>query len=146
MIEDSGRAKRFHRKTSKVLTEINVTPFVDVMLVLLIIFMVTAPLLTSGIKIDLPKEEAGGLEIGDSNVVVVRKDGAIFINDKRVNEDELFRKMKTISATSTMAEVFLMADKALAYGDVINVMGIIKTAGVEKLGMVTDVPPKGKGG
>jgi len=139
MIEDVG-GKRFRRKASTVLTEINVTPFVDVMLVLLIIFIVTAPLLQSGVKVDLPRQETGTLEIREENVVTVRKDGSVFFNDKRVTLAKLGRALKSLAAQSPNVEVFLRADKHLAYGEVVNVMGVIKQAGVAKLGMVTESP------
>ena len=89
MIVDSSRAQRFHRKTATALTEINVTPFVDVMLVLLIIFMVTAPLLKSGVAVELPKEDTGKMEISEENVVTIRGDGALFFNDKRLTQRSL---------------------------------------------------------
>jgi len=139
MIEDIG-GKRFRRKASTVITEINVTPFVDVMLVLLIIFMVTTPLMQSGVNIDLPKQETGFLDIREENVVTIRKDGAIFFNEKRVTLKDLSKKLKSISALSPSAEVYLRADKKLSYGSVMGVMGAIKKAGVRKLGMVTEVP------
>ncbi len=139
MIEDIG-GKRFRRKASTVMTEINVTPFVDVMLVLLIIFMVTTPLMQSGVNIDLPKQETGFLDIREENVVTIRKDGAIFFNEKRVTLKDLGKKLKSISALSPSAEVYLRADQKLSYGSVMGVMGAIKKAGIRKLGMVTEVP------
>lgn len=142
MIEDSGRARRFHRKTSTVLTEINVTPFVDVMLVLLIIFMVTAPLMKSGIDVNLPKEDTGQMEISEENVVTLRQDGALFFNDKRLSAKDLNNRLKSIAQTTPSAEIFLRADKELLYGDVVKVMGVIKNAGITRLGMVTQVPEK----
>ena len=142
MIVDSSRAQRFHRKTATALTEINVTPFVDVMLVLLIIFMVTAPLLKSGVAVELPKEDTGKMEISEENVVTIRGDGALFFNDKRLTQKELDNRLKSIAETTPSAEVFLRADKALLYGDVIKVMGTIKKAGITRLGMVTQVPEK----
>ncbi len=139
MIEDLS-GKRFRRKASSVMTEINVTPFVDVMLVLLIIFIVTAPLMQSGIKVDLPKQETGSLEIREENVVTIRKDGAIFFNEKRITQSDLLARLKSMVAQSPTVEVFLRADQKLAYGVVVSVMGVIKKAGVSRLGMVT-IPP-----
>ncbi|VAX20070.1 Tol biopolymer transport system, TolR protein [hydrothermal vent metagenome] len=134
--------KRFRRnKSSPLMTEINVTPFVDVMLVLLIIFMVTAPLMQTGVNVDLPQEDVGSLEIQDENVVSIRKDGAIFYNEKRLTEKDLFNKLKSLASVSSSAEVFLRADKTLPYGTVMNVTGIIKKAGIGRLGMVTEVSP-----
>lgn len=145
MIEDTGN-RRFRRKASSVLTEINVTPFVDVMLVLLVIFMVTTPLMQSGINVDLPKEETGSLEIKQENVVTVRKDGAIFFNDKRVTYDELEKELNSIAAAAPASDVFLRADKDIAYGTVVSVMGAIKKAGIDRLGMVTELPAGEAGG
>lgn len=139
MIADTG-GKRFRRKATTVMTEINVTPFVDVMLVLLIIFIVTAPLLQSGVNVDLPKEEVGALEIREENVVTLRKDGAIFYNEKRVTEAQLDSTLKNLAAASPAAEVFLKADQTIPYGKVMGAMGIIKRAGISRLGMVTQVP------
>lgn len=139
MIEDIG-GKRFRRKASTVITEINVTPFVDVMLVLLIIFIVTAPLMQSGINVDLPKQETGLLEIREENVVTLRKDGAIFFNDRRVTMKDLENRLKSLVSTSPSTEVFLRADQKLAYGAVVGVMAAIKKAGITRLGMVTEVP------
>lgn len=143
MIQDTG-GKRFRRKTSTLLTEINVTPFVDVMLVLLVIFMVTTPLMQSGINVSLPKEDAGSLDIRQENVVTVRGDGAVFFNDKRVTLDELEDKLRSLAAAAPSADVFLRADKELSYGAVVSVMGVMKRAGVERLGMVTEIPPRQK--
>lgn len=140
MIEDVG-GKRFRRKASTVITEINVTPFVDVMLVLLIIFIVTAPLMQSGINIDIPKQDTGFLEIQEENVVSVRKDGAIFFNEKRILLKDLENKLKSIVSVSPSTEIFLKADRHLDYGYVVGVMGAIKRAGITRLGMVTEVTP-----
>ena len=139
MIQDTG-GKRFRRKAATALTEINVTPFVDVMLVLLIIFIVTAPMLTSGVSVDLPKQDAGALEVREENVVSLRGDGALFYNDKRLTMGELSSVLKTLAAASPQAEVFLMADKKLSYESVMRVMGAIRQAGVTRLGLVTEVP------
>ncbi len=139
MIEDTG-GKRFRRKASTVMTQINVTPFVDVMLVLLVIFLITAPMMQSGVSIDLPKEDTGTLEIKEENVVSVRGDGHIFYNDKRITEQDLTDKLKTLASVAPKTEVFLRADKGLEYGAVMKVMGIIKRAGIANLGMVTEYP------
>ncbi|MBF0291061.1 MAG: protein TolR [Nitrospinae bacterium] len=122
------------------MTEINITPFVDVMLVLLVIFMVTTPLMQSGIAIDLPKENVGALEIQEENIVSLRKDGAMFFNDKRVTARDLNEKLKKLVTASPKAQVYLRADKGLPYGAVMKAMGAIKQAGVERLGMVTEMP------
>jgi len=126
------------------MSEINVTPFVDVMLVLLIIFMVTAPLMRSGVDIDLPKEDAGPSEVRQENVVQLTGDGRIVFNENQVSEKQLADEMKKLSLLPR-AEVFLEADRRLPYEKVVEIMGVIKRAGVERLGLVTDMPIRKKG-
>lgn len=138
--DGGGSSRRFRRKTTPLMTEINITPFVDVMLVLLVIFMVTTPLMQSGVAIDLPKENVGALEVQEENIVSLRKDGAIFFNDKRITSRDLNDKLKKLIAASPKAQVYLRADKGLPYGAVMKAMGTIKQAGVERLGMVTEMP------
>jgi biopolymer transport protein TolR len=138
--DSGGSSRRFRRKSTSLMTEINITPFVDVMLVLLVIFMVTTPLMQSGVAIDLPKESVGSLEIQEENIVSLRKDGAIFFNDKRITHKDLDDKLRKLVAVSPKAQVYLRADKGLPYGSVMKAMGTIKKAGVERLGMVTETP------
>jgi biopolymer transport protein TolR len=123
------------------LSEINVTPFVDVVLVLLIIFMVTAPMMQSGVRVELPKEDAGAMEIKEENVVTVDKEGALFYNDKRLTRDELGGRMKTLAATNPDAHVYLRADRRVAYGAVMDILAMMKNSGVMKIGMVTEPEP-----
>lgn len=144
--DSGGSSRRFRRKSTALMTEINITPFVDVMLVLLVIFMVTTPLMQSGVAIDLPKEAVGALEIQEENIVSLRKDGAIFFNDKRIASRDLTDKLKKLVAASPKAQVYLRADKGLSYGSVMKAMGLIKKAGVERLGMVTEMPPEDEKG
>ena len=123
-------------------SEINVTPFVDVMLVLLIIFMVTAPMMTEGLDVDLPTES-------DNMILTVRKDGAIFLDSYEVGLDELQDKINLLVKQQNK-QLFLQADKDVAYGLVVDVMGRIREAGIDKLGVVAlreDTPavPEKKG-
>ena len=119
-----------------VMSEINVPPFVDVMLVLLIIFMVTAPLLQQGLDIDLPKASGKSLPPEERLTITIKKDGSIYLNDRSLDLNELRIKLKALSAQSPT--VFLKADKDVPYGLVVEVMGEIKEAGIEKLGMITE--------
>jgi biopolymer transport protein TolR len=119
-----------------VMSEINVTPLVDVMLVLLIIFMVTAPLLQQGIDVNLPKAKGKDLPPEERIALVVSRDRSVYMNDRRVSLEELRRKLGAISKQNP--NVFLKADKDVPYGFVVQIMGEIKEAGIEKLGMVTE--------
>ena len=119
------------------LAEINVTPLVDVMLVLLIISMVAAPMLQRGIKLELPATESAS-EIAEARVVVsVDRNGRIRINDDPVHPDLLHDRMKNLAAASPGETVFLRADKQLPYGEVLLVMDKIRTAGVTRVSLVT---------
>jgi len=120
----------------EVMSEINVTPFVDVMLVLLIIFMVTAPLLQQGIDVNLPKAKGKDMPPEERIALVIKRDQKIYMNDTPVTVGEMRRKLESISKMNP--NVFLKADKDVPYGLVVEVMGEIKEAGIEKLGMVTE--------
>jgi biopolymer transport protein TolR len=119
-----------------VLSEINVTPFVDVMLVLLVIFMVTAPLLQQGIDVNLPKAKGRDLPPEERVTLVIKKGGIIYMNENPVSITQMGRKLKAISKLNP--NVYLKADKDVPYGFVVEVMGEIKEAGIEKLGMITE--------
>lgn len=126
-------------KTSRersALSEINVTPFVDVMLVLLVIFMVTAPLLQQGIDVNLPQAKGKDLPPQERITLTIKRDGIIYMNENPVTIHEMAKKLKAISKLNP--NVFLKADKNVPYGLVVEVMGEIKEAGIEKLGMITE--------
>ena len=123
-------------RNREVLSEINVTPFVDVMLVLLVIFMVTAPLLQQGIDVNLPKAKGKDLPPEERVTLVLKKDGAIYMNENPVSLKDMKHKLEAISKLNP--NVFLKADKDVPYGLVVEVMGEIKEAGIEKLGMITE--------
>lgn len=120
------------------MSEINVTPFVDVMLVLLIIFMVTAPMMAQGISVALPQATAEALPSDNSEIIVsLDKNGRIFINETQVAIELLQKNLKEAVAAKTDKKVYLKADRNVPYGDVVKVMSEVKAAGVDKLGMVT---------
>jgi len=121
------------------MSEINVTPFVDVMLVLLIIFMVTAPMMVQGLNVDLPQATAKPLNTEKEHLIIsIDKDQQIFINDFQVTIDFLGEKLIKILQGRTDRSVYLKADKTIPYGMVVQVMAEIKSAGVDQLGMVTE--------
>jgi len=123
------------------MSEINVTPFVDVMLVLLIIFMVTAPMMSQGVDVDLPEASTDPLSSDKEPLVVtIDKTGAVFISELKVEVNYLQEKLRKILEGRKNKEVFFKADKDVAYGIVVQVMAEIKGAGIEKLGMITAPP------
>ncbi len=125
------------------MSEINVTPMVDVMLVLLIIFMVAAPMMTQGVDVDLPETTATALPTESEHLIItINKDNEIFINDFQLGVDGLQAKLMAILEGQEEREVFLRADKTIPYGIVARVMAEIQAAGVEKLGMVTESVPE----
>jgi biopolymer transport protein TolR len=127
-------------KTHRPMAEINVTPFVDVMLVLLIIFMVTAPMMEQGLEVDLPNTNTENIRVKDAPLVItVKRDGTIHLAESQPFAlDELEAKLDAILDADASREVFLRADEKVAYGIVAKVMAKARAAGVEKLGMVTE--------
>jgi biopolymer transport protein TolR len=121
------------------MSQINVTPLVDVMLVLLIIFMVTAPMMQQGVQVNLPKADTKALTPQETTVVVsIERSGKLFINANEVPAGELRSRLAGMFATRAKKEVFLKADKDVPYGEVVQAMAEIKGAGIERLGMVTE--------
>ncbi len=121
------------------LSEINVTPLVDVMLVLLIIFMIAAPMLTTGVSVDLPKAEAPRIQIDqDHPLITVRKDQRIFLFDEEVSLPALRERLLTDERIRNLDEVFVQADEEVPYGAVVRVLAVIRKAGIGKMGLVTD--------
>ena len=131
---------RGRRRRSPAMSEINVTPFVDVMLVLLIVFMVTAPLLTVGVPVDLPKTRAPALgQDKEPLSVTVSRDGKIYLQKEVVTEEALVPKLQAISQNGYDQRIFVRGDKTVDYGRVMVVMGLLASAGFTHIGLVTDV-------
>ena len=137
---------RGHKRKFRPMADINVTPMVDVMLVLLVIFMVTAPLLTSGVPVDLPKTNAGQLKGDDQPLSVsVDKQGKIFIQDTEVSLEELAPRLKAITAAKPDTRIFVKGDSGISYGRVMEVMGQLGAAGFPHVALLTQPAPASKG-
>ena len=131
----SRKNKGKHRE---LISEINVTPFVDVMLVLLIVFMVTAPLLTVGIKVDLPKVKATALtDIKDPIEITVKLDGEVYIGESKVEVENLIPRLNAITEQNTEARIYIRGDRVVAYGRILEIMSIINSAGYIKVALIT---------
>lgn len=141
----AGRSGRRRRATHRPMSEINVTPFVDVMLVLLIIFMVAAPLLTVGVPLDLPKTRATALpqEQEEPLTVNIDAEGRVYLQKTEIARDALLAKLTAIASARESKKVYLRADKSLDYGLVMEVMGSLNAGGFRSIGLVTDQVVKG---
>jgi len=129
---------KIHRSSHKLIADINVTPLVDVSLVLLIIFMITAPMMQRGIEIQLPQESAKKVSLSNATVISIKKNKKIYLGDEIITLDKLEEKIKYLYNKERVREVFLRADKSLPYGFVISAMAKVKKAGIQRLGMVTE--------
>jgi biopolymer transport protein TolR len=126
---------------NETISQINVTPLVDVMLVLLIIFMVTAPILQQGVAVDLPKVEGGPLAGQEEQLVVnVAKGGQLYLNDTVLTAEQLTGKLRAIAAERPDRQLYVRADQAVPYGQVMQVMAAVHAAGVSRVGLVTEPP------
>lgn len=134
------RARR-HRRGYGAMSDINVTPLVDVMLVLLVIFMITAPLARFGFDVKLPKVEAGPVTKQESYVITVHRNKKIMLNDKELGLYVLEDKLSKLTRLNSEVDVFLRADENLPYGFVMQVMASVRRSGVRNLGMVTEPVP-----
>ncbi len=131
-----------HRRKFRPMADINVTPMVDVMLVLLVIFMVTAPLLTSGVPVDLPKTQAGQIKGDDQPLTIsVDKQGRIFLQDTEVQIDELSPRLKAITNAKPDTRIFVKGDSGINYGRVMEVMGQLGAAGFPHVALLTQPAP-----
>ena len=132
------KANRFGRNRRAKMSEINVTPFVDVMLVLLIIFMVTAPLLTVGVEVDLPKTKAGAVQGEDEPLAVsIDNQGNIFVQDTAVELDAMISRLQAVSENNPDVRIFVRGDAAVDYGRVMQVMGSLNAAGFQRVALIT---------
>jgi biopolymer transport protein TolR len=137
---DKGGSRRRRRSRTRPMSEINVTPFVDVMMVLLIIFMVAAPLLTVGVPVELPKTAANALPTDEEEplTVTITAEGAVQIQTTDVAREDLVARLRGIAAERTSDRVFLRADGAVPYEVVMQVMGALNAGGFSNIGLVTD--------
>ena len=137
MITSNNLNKRKKQRYTQ-MSEINVTPFVDVMLVLLIVFMVTAPLLTVGIKVDLPKVEATALtDIKDPIEITVNLEGDIYIGESKVEVENIIPRLNAITEQNTEARIYVRGDRVVAYGRIMEIMATINSAGYVKVALIT---------
>ena len=129
------------RKKHRPVSNINVTPMVDVMLVLLIVFMVTAPLLTVGVPVNLPKVEANSLDAQKEPLEIsINENNEIYLGEELIPFDELILKVKTIAGSNTDIRIFLRADTTINYGEVMKVLGALNTSGFLKISLLTKKP------
>ncbi|MFT6168447.1 MAG: biopolymer transport protein TolR [Celeribacter sp.] len=137
--KNGGRSSR-RRGQSAAMSEINVTPFVDVMLVLLIIFMVAAPMMTVGVPVELPETAASALaqESEDPLSITLTADGRVLLMNNEENQDELVTKLQAIAAERSDDKVFLRADGSIPYEKVVQVMGALNAGGFRNIGLVTE--------
>src|SRR3984957_3309722 len=132
---------RGRRRYWRPVADINVTPFVDVMLVLLVVFMVTAPLMTVAVPVDLPKTQARSVSANKEPLVVsVDATGKTYLQEKALDGDDLISKLKAITGANADARIFVRGDKAVSYGRIMQVMGSISAAGFNKVALVAELP------
>jgi biopolymer transport protein TolR len=136
--DPSARASTGRRRF-KPSAEINVTPFVDVMLVLLIVFMVSAPLLTVGVEVDLPDTEARAMTTSEEPLTItIQADGTLFLMETPIRYEELSPRLRAISGAGSQARIYIRADDGVPYGEVMRVMARVSSEGYANIGLVTD--------
>ncbi len=142
-----GSRRRRGRRSRGALSEINVTPLVDVMLVLLIIFMVSAPLLTSGVEVELPKTEAGAMEDQNEPLTVsIRADGSLFIQEDATAFSSLAPRLRAMAGDDTKRPIYVRADGRASYAIVAQVMAALSTSGFTTINLITDTGGPSSGG
>lgn len=142
-IEKKAKRQRRNNLKRKPMAEINVTPFVDVMLVLLVIFMVAAPLMTAGIPIDLPKTSAKPMtNLQDEPIsITISEGGDLFLDEDPISLSEMIPRLSSMTSDETSQRVYIRADGDVAYGEVMQVMGELNSAGFTEVGLVTESAP-----
>ena len=140
-LKNFKQSRRRHSRTSVPMSEINVTPFVDVMLVLLIIFMVAAPMLTVGVDVELPKSAASALESQNEEplTISITKDGEIVLQTSTIPREELVTRLQGVATERSSNRIFLRADGAIPYETVMQIMGALNAGGFQDIGLVTDI-------
>ncbi|MEC8274392.1 MAG: ExbD/TolR family protein, partial [Pseudomonadota bacterium] len=134
-----------NRTRYRPMAEINVTPFVDVMLILLVVFMVSAPLLTVGVPLDLPKGDAPALNEPDDPITLsIQPDGSLFLNDQPTTTQSILIELEALTEGNRQARIFLRGDRTLLYGDVMGIMADLAADGYTSLRLVTEQPGTGE--
>ena len=133
----------YRKRHKKLMSEINVVPYIDVMLVLLVIFMITAPLLSQGVKVDLPKAAARPVESQDQETLVLTVDheGRYYLDDRRITPEELRRKVAAILRLRPQTPVLIRGDRQANYGEIVKAMSLLQSAGAPSVGLLTEPPP-----
>ena len=136
--------QRYRNRRRSLMSEINVVPYIDVTLVLLVIFMITAPLLTQGVQVDLPQATAKPVDVQDREtlVVTVDRDGRYYLDDRRIGADELKRKVSAILRVRPQTPVMIRGDRKVDYGQVVQAMALLQGAGAPSVGLITEPAAK----
>ena len=137
----SSSGRRRGRRKLRPMGEINVTPFVDVMLVLLIVFMVTAPLLTVGVPVDLPETKASQISDDQAPLLIsIQSDGKIALQNRVIEADELIPRLEAVARAKPETRIFVRGDKNVSYGEVMRVMGLVQESGFSRVALITKLP------
>ncbi len=134
----------YRQRRRKQMSEINVVPYIDVMLVLLVIFMITTPLLSQGVKVELPEAEAKLVDTQNAEALVVTVDrsGKFYLDDKPIEPDKLQKKVRAILAQTPQTPILIRGDKQVAYGTVVSAMVLLQQSGAKSVGLITEPPAR----
>ncbi|MBI3898298.1 MAG: protein TolR [Gammaproteobacteria bacterium] len=134
----------YRRRRKPLMSEINVVPYIDVMLVLLVIFMITAPLLQQGVKVDLPQASSKPIDSTDNEslIVTVDRNGHYFLDDRQISADELRHKVSSLLHARPQTPVLIRGDRSVDYGEVVKAMTLLQSAGAPSVGLITEPPTK----